>query len=83
MAGGWIRAWPRRAACGAALLLTSLLLLAACGDDEFDYKISGDRMQGETRAGTGEFSGASTASHDDLMRIQQEYQEKIQTQGGG
>ena len=63
----------------AAAVIASLV--ASCGGD-FDYKTSGDRLQGETRANTGQFSGASTASHENLMSIQEQYKAKLEAEAG-
>ena len=66
-----------------ALLAAAVIasLVASCGGD-FDYKTSGDRLQGETRANTGQFSGASTASHENLMSIQEQYKAKLEAEAG-
>lgn len=66
-----------------ALLMAILLaaLLAGCGGD-FQYKTSGDRIQGETRANTGEFSSASTTSHENLLSIQEQYKAKLEAEAG-
>ena len=63
----------------AAVVIASLV--ASCGGD-FEYKTSGDRLQGETRANTGQFSGASTTSHENLMSIQEQYKAKLEAEGG-
>lgn len=63
----------------AAVVIASLV--ASCGGD-FEYKTSGDRLQGETRANTGQFSGASTTSHENLMSIQEQYKAKIEAEAG-
>ena len=44
----------RVASCGQSWSHWRHVLLAGCGGD-FDYKISGDRIQDETRGNTGEF----------------------------
>ncbi|MDE2897484.1 MAG: hypothetical protein OXO54_04100 [Chloroflexota bacterium] len=63
----------------AAVVIASLV--ASCGGD-FEYKTSGDRLQGENRANTGEFYGASTASHENLMSIQEQYKAKLEAEAG-
>ena len=63
------------------LVALAAVLLAGCGGD-FEYKTSGDRLQGETRANTGEFYGASTASHENLMSIQEQYKAKLEAEAG-
>lgn len=50
--------------------------VAGCGGD-FEYKTSGDRIMSQERGGVGEFSGSSTASQEQLMSIQEQYQAKI------
>ncbi len=56
-------------------------LLTACGGD-FDYKTSGDRIDGEDRGGISDFDGASTTSHENLMSIQEQYQAKVRAESG-
>ncbi len=70
-----------RLSTAAAAGLSAALLLAACGD-EFDYKISGDRTDGGDRAGLADWDGASTASHDDLLKLQERYQAKVRAESG-
>ena len=57
------------------------ILLAACGGD-FDYKTSGDRIDGENRSGIADWNGASTTSHENLMSIQEQYQAKLKAESG-
>ena len=57
------------------------LLLAACGGD-FEYKTSGDRVDGGDRAGIADWDGASTTSHENLMSIQEQYQAKVKAESG-
>ena len=57
------------------------ILLAACGGD-FDYKTSGDRIDGEDRGGISDFDGASTTSHENLLSIQEQYQAKVRAESG-
>ena len=57
------------------------ILLTACGGD-FDYKTSGDRIDGEDRGGISDFDGASTTSHENLMSIQEQYQAKVKAESG-
>ncbi len=60
------------------LAATGLLpLIAACGGDDFQYKISGDRGETDQRVISGEGSG-TTMSHEDLLRLQEEYAKKAQ-----
>ena len=63
----------------AAVVIASLV--ASCGGD-FDFKTSGDRPQGETRANTGQFSSASTTSHENLLSIQEQYKAKLEAEAG-
>ena len=63
----------------SAVLLAGLL--AGCGGD-FQYKTSGDRIQGETRGNTGEFYSASTTSHENLLSIQEQYKAKLEAEPG-
>ena len=56
-------------------------LLTACGGD-FEYKTSGDRIDGENRAGVADWDGASTTSHENLMSIQEQYQAKVKAESG-
>ena len=68
---------------GRVSLLAALVgaLLAGCGGD-FDYKISGDRIQDETRGNTGEFYSAATTSHENLLSIQEQYKAKLEAEAG-
>ena len=70
----------RRIGAMLALVVTTAVV-ASCGGD-FEYKTSGDRLQGETRANTGQFSGASSTSHEDLMSIQEQYKAKLEAEAG-
>lgn len=63
------------------LVALAAVCLAGCGGD-FEYKTSGDRPQGETRANTGQFSGASTTTHENLMSIQEQYKAKLEAEAG-
>ena len=56
-------------------------LLAGCGGD-FDYKISGDRAINEVR-GARAGGGGKTATHEDLMKLQEQYQAKVAGQESG
>ena len=56
-------------------------LLAGCGGD-FEYKTSGDRIDGEDRGGISDFDGGSTTSHENLMSIQEQYQAKVRAESG-
>ena len=56
-------------------------LIAGCGGD-FDYKISGDRPANETRGAVATGGGKST-THEDLMKLQEQYQAKIAKEQGG
>ncbi|MDE2869760.1 MAG: hypothetical protein OXR64_05615 [Chloroflexota bacterium] len=56
-------------------------LLAGCGGD-FDYKISGDRAINEVR-GARAGGGGKTATHEDLMKLQEQYQAKVADQESG
>lgn len=64
-------------------ILTLLVgaLLAGCGGD-FDYKISGDRPINEVR-GARAGGGGKTTTHEDLMKLQQQYQDKVANQEDG
>ncbi len=57
------------------------VLLTACGGD-FEYKTSGDRIDGENRGGIADWDGASTTSHENLMSIQEQYQAKVKAESG-
>ena len=78
--GTWRRIW-RWFRCVPVLTLFSASLLAGCGGD-FEFKTSGDRPQGETRANTGQFSSASTTSHENLLSIQEQYKAKLEAEAG-
>jgi len=78
---GMVRGSRIRSLLRAVLAALAAVLLAACGGD-FHYKTSGDRIQGETRANTGQFSGASTTSHENLMSIQEQYKAKLDAEAG-
>ena len=76
----WQRLW--RCLRGAPLLaLVVGSLLAGCGGD-FEYKTSGDRIDGEDRGGISDFDGASTTSHENLLSIQEQYQDKVKAESG-
>ena len=64
-----------------AFAALAAILLAACGGD-FEYKTSGDRIDGEDRGGISDFDGASTMSHENLMSIQEQYQAKVRAESG-
>jgi hypothetical protein len=66
-----------------ALLAAAVIaaLVASCGGD-FDYKISGDRPASETRKGTGEYEALSTSSHEDVLKLQERYQAKVESEAG-
>lgn len=68
---------------GRVSLLAALVgsLLAGCGGD-FDYKISGDRAINEVR-GARAGGGGKTATHEDLMRLQEQYQAKVANEESG
>ncbi|MCZ0944570.1 MAG: hypothetical protein OXJ53_16075 [Gammaproteobacteria bacterium] len=68
---------------GRISLLSALVgvLLAGCGGD-FDYKISGDRAINEVR-GARAGGGGKTATHEDLMKLQEQYQAKVADQESG
>ena len=70
----WIRCVPLLALVGASLL-------AACGGD-FEYKTSGDRIDGGDRSGIADWDGASTTSHENLLSIQEQYQAKVRAESG-
>ena len=70
---------PVRRVTILALLVGSLL--AGCGGD-FDYKISGDRAINEVR-GARAGGGGKTATHEDLMKLQEQYQAKMADQEAG
>ena len=55
-----------------------LPLIAACGGDGFQYKISGDRTAGEQRSELGGFEASTTLTHDDLLKLQEEYAKKAE-----
>ena len=78
---GMVRGSRIRSLLRTVLVALAAVLLAACGGD-FEYKTSGDRIQGETRANTGQFSGASTTSHENLMSIQEQYKAKLEAEAG-
>ena len=54
-----------------------LPLIAACGGDGFQYKISGDRKQSNQRVISGQGRG-TTLSHGDLLKLQEDYAKKAQ-----
>ena len=56
-------------------------LLTGCGGD-FEYKISGDRPANETRGAVATGGGKST-THEDLMKLQEQYQAKVAKEQGG
>lgn len=68
---------------GRLSLLVALVgsMLAGCGGD-FDYKISGDRAINEVR-GARAGGGGKTATHEDLMKLQEQYQAKVADQESG
>lgn len=68
---------------GRVSILAALVgtLLAGCGGD-FDYKISGDRPANETR-GAVATGGGKSATHEDLMKLQEQYQAKIANEESG
>jgi len=57
------------------------VLLTGCGGD-FDYKISGDRAINEVR-GARAGGGGKTATHEDLMKLQEQYQAKVANEEAG
>ena len=63
----------------AAVVIASLV--ASCGGD-FEYKTSGERPANETRTGTGEFGALSTSSHEDVLKLQERYQAKVEAEAG-
>ena len=63
----------------SAVLAASLL--TGCGGD-FDYKISGDRAINEVR-GARAGGGGKTATHEDLMKLQEQYQAKVADEESG
>ncbi len=67
---------------GRVSILAALVgaLLAGCGGD-FDYKISGDRPANETRGAVATGGGKST-THEDLMKLQEQYQAKVAKEQG-
>ncbi len=67
--------------CVAMTAALAATLLAACGGD-FEYKTSGDRIDGGNRAGIADWDGASTTSHENLMSIQEQYQAKVKAESG-
>ncbi len=72
----------RQSKRGAALIAALLAaLLAGCGGD-FDYKISGDRPANETRGAVATGGGKST-THEDLIKLQEQYQAKVAKEQGG
>ena len=68
---------------GRVSILAALVgaLLAGCGGD-FDYKISGDRPANETRGAVATGGGKST-THEDLMKLQEQYQAKVAKEQAG
>ena len=64
-----------------AFATLAAILLAACGGD-FEYKTSGDRIDGGDRSGIADWNGASTTSHEHLLSIQEQYQAKVEAEGG-
>ena len=68
-----------RRATVVALLVGALL--TGCGGD-FDYKISGDRAINEVR-GARAGGGGKTATHEDLMKLQEQYQSKVAGEESG
>lgn len=78
---GMVRGSRIRSLLRTVLVALAAVCLAGCGGD-FEYKTSGDRLQGETRANTGQFSGASTTSHENLMSIQEQYKAKLEAKAG-
>ena len=73
-----IRRWIR---CVPLLALVGASLLAGCGGD-FEYKTSGDRIDGGDRSGIADWDGASTTSHENLLSIQEQYQAKVKAESG-
>ena len=71
-----IRRW-----CAAVAVGLFAGLLAACGGD-FEYKTSGDRIDGGDRSGIADWDGASTTSHENLLSIQEQYQAKVKAESG-
>ena len=65
----------------AVTVVLTATLLAACGGD-FEYKTSGDRIDGGDRGGIADWDGASTTSHENLMSIQEQYQAKVKAESG-
>jgi hypothetical protein len=57
------------------------VFLTGCGG-EFDYKISGDRAINEVR-GARAGGGGKTATHEDLMKLQEQYQAKVAGEESG
>jgi hypothetical protein len=54
-----------------------LPLTAACGGEDFQYKISGDRAESEQRVISGEGRG-TTMTHEALLKLQEDYAKKAQ-----
>ncbi len=78
---GMVRGSRIRSLLRTVLVALAAVLLAGCGGD-FDYKISGDRIQDETRGNTGEFYSAATTSHENLLSIQEQYKAKLEAEAG-
>jgi hypothetical protein len=53
------------------------VLVSGCGGD-FEYKTSGDRVLGKDRGRGAGGGGGSTASHEQLLTIQEQYQAKAE-----
>jgi hypothetical protein len=78
---GMVRGSRIRSLLRTVLVALAAVLLAGCGGD-FEYKTSGDRIDGEDRGGISDFDGASTTSHENLMSIQEQYQAKVRAESG-
>ena len=78
---GMVRGSRIRSLLRTVLVALAAVLLAGCGGD-FEYKTSGDRIDGEDRGGISDFDGASTTSHENLLSIQEQYQAKLKAESG-
>jgi hypothetical protein len=54
-----------------------LPLIAACGGDGFQYKISGDRAETEQR-NAGGFGSSSSMTQEATLKLQEDYAKKAQ-----
>jgi hypothetical protein len=78
---GMVRGSRIRSLLRTVLVALAAVLLAGCGGD-FEYKTSGDRIDGGDRSGIADWDGASTTSHENLLSIQEQYQAKVRAESG-